>query len=234
MTLTRIFRWSTWTPFERLWLALFILAGTVVTVREQDSLLNYGILLTGIFCVVLAAKGHILTYAFGLFNSLGYAYVSYRNGLYGDMALNLLFFVPTNILGFFLWRAHPGDNGVAMRALRRGPWLAVILACLLAVPALGYGLSLIRTQNTPYLDAASTVLSIVATLLMMGRYKEQWLLYIVLNVVTIAMWAMRLLQGSSDGSMMIVMWTAFLVNAVYGYLNWSKGAASRAAGGAAA
>lgn len=56
----------------------------------------------------------------------------------------------------------------------------------------------------------------------MGRFK-QWILYIVLNIVTIVMWAIRQVNGSTDGAIMILMWTAFLVNAVYGYVNWKKG-----------
>lgn len=55
------------------------------------------------------------------------------------------------------------------------------------------------------------------------RYREQWLLYITLNLFTILMWVIRLLHGSSDGILMIVMWSAYLINACYGFYNWSKG-----------
>jgi nicotinamide mononucleotide transporter len=61
------------------------------------------------------------------------------------------------------------------------------------------------------------------TFLMVWRYKEQWLVYIILNLFTILMWSIRAVNGSPDGAMMIVMWSAYLVNAVYGYYNWSKG-----------
>jgi nicotinamide mononucleotide transporter len=144
------------------------------------------------------------------------------------MALNLLFFAPTNVVGFVMWRRHLAEGSVEMRSLGRVPRLLVALACVVLIAVLGYALSYIKTQNIPYFDAASTILSIVATLLMMWRYKEQWILYIVLNAVTIAMWLIRLVQGSNDGSMMVIMWTAFLVNSIYGYVNWHRG--SRRAG----
>lgn len=216
--------WRNWSAFELGWIALFVLVGTWVTVFTQDSLFNYCILLSGIFCVVLAAKGNIYTYACGLFNSLGYGYVAYKNGFYGDMALYLLFFVPTSMLGFLFWRQHLTAVAVKMRALQLTVFGYVLSGCALLVGLLGWGLSQIKTQNSPYLDATSTILSIAATCLMLGRYKEQWILYIVLNLVTIVMWLLRFLQGSSDGAIMLVMWTAFLINSLYGFWLWQKGA----------
>lgn len=223
--LRHTFRLKNWSLFERVWMAVFLSSGTVVALVTKDSLLNYVILVTGIFSVVLAAKGNIWTYAFGLFNSLGYGYVSYINGLYGDMALNLFFFVPTAVLGFVMWQKHLARDTVKMRGLTLRQWSYVLAICAVGSVGLGYGLSTIKTQNTAYLDACSTLLSIVATFLMMWRYKEQWLLYITLNLVTIWMWSIRLLDGSSDGAIMMVMWSAYLVNSVYGYGVWKKGAA---------
>jgi nicotinamide mononucleotide transporter len=221
--LRNTFNLRNWSMYELVWVFVFVGAGTVVTIVTKDSLLNYAILVTGILCVILAAKGNIWNYAFGLVNSLGYAYVSYLNGLYGDMCLNVLFFVPTSIIGFFMWQKHLARDSVEMRGLKLYQLVYVLMVCAVSIGVLGFALSQINTQNTPYMDATSTVLSIIATLLMMWRYKEQWILYIVLNVVTIAMWVIRLLNGSADGTIMILMWTAFLVNAVYGYVNWKRG-----------
>ncbi|HQQ62973.1 MAG TPA: nicotinamide riboside transporter PnuC [Pseudomonadales bacterium] len=222
-SLRRTFSLQNWNAFEILWAVVFIAAGSMVSLFSKDSLLNYVILVAGILCVVLAAKGNIWNYFFGIINSLGYAYVSYVNGLYGDMGLNVLFFVPTGIVGFFMWKRHAAGGTVVMRSLKSAHQGCVGVICLVSIVILGGCLSLIKTQNTPYIDATATVLSIVATLLMMWRYKEQWMLYIALNIVTIVMWAIRILNGSSDGTIMIVMWSAFLVNSVYGYINWHKG-----------
>jgi nicotinamide mononucleotide transporter len=92
---------------------------------------------------------------------------------------------------------------------------------------LGFGLSFIPEQNTAYIDAATNILSVAATILMMMRFREQWVCYIVLNVLTIIMWSIRAANGSPDGLLMIVMWSAYLINAVYGFYNWTKGAAAK-------
>ena len=50
--------------------------------------------ITGVLCVVLVAKGSIWNYIFGLVNVSLYAYISYKAALYGDAALNALYYVP--------------------------------------------------------------------------------------------------------------------------------------------
>ncbi len=211
-----------WNLYEIVWLTVFCGAALILTLIMEDSLFGLSTFITGIFCVLLAAKGNILTYVFGMYNTFGYAYISYINGLYGEMGLNILFFVPMNIIGFVFWRKRLQQNVVEMRRLNTRVFSYLIFICILSVWVLGWALSLIKTQNTPYIDATTNILSIAATLLMIWRYREQWILYIILNVFTIIMWVIRTMQGSSDGIMMIVMWIAFLTNAVYGYYVWSK------------
>lgn len=211
-----------WKPFEIIWLVVFLAIGSWISLNTNDSLFNYLVLITGIGCVVLAAKGHIMTYAFGLVNSILYAYTAYGNQLYGEVGLNLLFYVPTNLIGFMLWKKHLTDSVVIMKKMTITHSLWIYASCIALIGLLGFLLSLIPSQNTPYIDAATNIIGITATLLMMYRYREQWILYISLNVLTIMMWFIRMVNGSQDGAIMIVMWGAFLVNAVYGYYNWSK------------
>ncbi|MFB9276733.1 nicotinamide riboside transporter PnuC [Cohnella cellulosilytica] len=217
--------WGSWNVYEIVWLALFSGVAIVLTVIMKDTVFGFTVFLTGVLCVVLAAKGNLMTYVFGMYNTFGYAYLAYTNGLFGEVGLNLLFFAPMNVVGFLMWRKHIGnDQQVSMRRLDARGLAIVAVICAAGSAALGYGLSLIEGQNSPYIDALTTVLSIVATLLMVRRYKEQWLVYIVLNIFTVLLWVIRTADGSPDGMLMIVMWSAYLVNAIYGYYTWNKGA----------
>ncbi|TYP69541.1 nicotinamide riboside transporter PnuC [Paenibacillus methanolicus] len=215
--------WRGWNAFEIAWLALFSAIAVGITVITKDSVFGFTVFITGVLCVVLAAKGNLMSYVFGMYNTLGYAYLAYVNGLFGEVALNLLFFVPMNVVGFYMWRSHRRGGKLAMRQMGLNGLLLVAAICLIGSLLLGFGLSFIPEQNSPYIDAATTALSVVATILMVRRFKEQWLVYIVLNLFTVLLWVIRLLDGSGDGWLMIVMWSAYLVNAVYGYYNWSKG-----------
>ena len=209
---------------DTLWLLFLIAVGSALSVNMATTLFDVTVLLSGILCVGLIATGRREGYLFGLYNSLTYSVLAYGNGLYGEVYLNLLFFVPTGIIGFLMWRRHSLDNRtVAMRSMdwrSRGIVAVICIACTLI---LGVMLGLNANQNTPFIDAATNVLSIVATFLMMWRYKEQWLLYITLNVVSIIMWALRAFNGGEAGDMMVLMWSLFLVNAIFGYWRWHTG-----------
>ena len=62
----------------------------------------------------------------------------------------------------------------------------------------------------------STVFSIVANILMVLRYREQWALWIIVDVVTVIMWII------AGDFLMTIMWAIYLVNAVYGWVMWTK------------
>lgn len=212
-----------WNAFEITWLLSFSALAIVLSLLWKNSLLDFSVFLSGVLCVVLAAKGNIWTYAFGMYNTFGYAYLAYTNGLYGETGLNLFFFVPMNVVGYVLWKPKLEGGYVQMRAMLPRQILLTAVASLLGILGLGYGLSLIAGQNNPYIDAITDVLSIFATFLMVYRFREQWLMYILLNVFTVLLWCIRTAQGSPEGPLMIVMWTAFLINAGYGYYNWTRG-----------
>ncbi|AIQ61632.1 nicotinamide riboside transporter PnuC [Paenibacillus borealis] len=215
---------GSWKGFEVAWLVLFTLTGVVFTFLSKDSLFGFTVFITGVLCVVLTAKGKLLSYVFGMYNTFGYAYLAYINGLFGEVMLNLLFFVPMNVVGFYMWKKNMQSGKLSMRQMEAKGILLTIAVCISGALLLGYSLSFIPEQNSPYIDAITTVLSVVATILMVRRFKEQWLVYIVLNMFTVALWVIRMLDGSSEGPLMIVMWSAYLINAVYGYYNWHKGA----------
>lgn len=215
---------GSWKLFEVLWLVLFTSIAISFTLITKDSLFGFTVFITGVLCVVLTAKGKLMSYVFGIYNTFGYAYLAYINGLFGEVMLNLLFFVPMNVVGFYMWKKNFHSGKLSMRQMELKGMLLVGTVCIMGSLLLGFGLSFISGQNSPYIDAITTVLSIVATILMVRRFKEQWLVYIVLNMFTVLLWAIRMLDGSDEGPLMIVMWSAYLINATYGYYNWNKGA----------
>lgn len=75
--------------------------------------------------------------------------------------------------------------------------------------------------NLPYVDSTSTVLSVVAQILCVRRYREQWLLWIVVNVVTVIMWIFAFWNGGESVAALL-MWSIYLINAVIMYQKWSK------------
>ena len=59
--------------------------------------------ITGVFCVVLVAHGNLWNYLFGLVNVTTYAYLSYTSNLLWVCLLNLLYYLPMQFYGFYVW-----------------------------------------------------------------------------------------------------------------------------------
>ncbi|MFH1638596.1 MAG: nicotinamide riboside transporter PnuC [Candidatus Woesearchaeota archaeon] len=213
-----------WNLFEKWWLLIFTVVNIYLFFAWGDTVIGLITSLTGMLCVVLVAKGKISNYYFGIINVVLYSFISYQNRYYGEVMLNMLYFLPMQVVGIYYWRKYSNkkksSGGVLVKSLK---WKERITWGVISVVGVFcYGLFLKYLGGTlPFVDSTSTVLSVIAMFLMIKRVTEQWLLWIAIDVVSIYMWFYILLQGGNDISM-LVMWTAYLVNAVYGYFNWRK------------
>lgn len=187
--------------------------------------------ITGVLCVVLVAKGSIWNYLFGLVNVSLYAYISYKASLYGDAALNALYYVPMQFIGWWQWRkrgaavseAESGGNGVQVKA-RRFTWsqrAILAVGCIVAVVAVGLLLGHFGDPQ-PFKDSTTTVLSIVAQALMALAFMEQWALWIITNIVSVVMWCICVVRGEAHAGVMVIMWVFYLLNSVNGLRVWLK------------
>ncbi len=212
--------------FEKIdiaWLTILGVLALCFCIATRSSVFSSSVLMAGVLCVVLIAIGRKEGYLIGLYNSSAYAWIAYQNGLFGEVSLNLLFFIPTGIIGFFMWKRNMAGSVVSMRRLTGKGRIGILVACFISISVLGRLLGKIPGQNTPYVDASTNVLSIIATFLMMWRYKEQWILYMLLNVISVIMWVLRWMEEGVAGDLMILMWSLYLANSIFGYWRWSKG-----------
>ena len=187
--------------------------------------------IAGVLCVVLVAKGSIWNYLFGIVNVSMYAYISYKASLYGDAALNALYYVPMQFIGWWQWRkrgasvsqAEAGGAGVQVKA-RRFTWhqrAILALGCAAGVIAVGYVLKHFGDPQ-PFKDSATTVLSIVAQALMALVFMEQWALWIITNVISVVMWCICVARGEAHAAVMVIMWAFYLLNSLNGFRVWLK------------
>jgi nicotinamide mononucleotide transporter len=215
-----------WTRFEIGWLFTFTLINIYLFFAWSDSLLGLISSISGMLCVVLVAKGKIANYYFGIVQTLTYAYIAYGYGLYGEVMLNALFYFPVQFIGIYMWKKNKTEHGVKgedviISSLTKKGWFYTVLSILILTIGYGFFLKFLG-GNLVWTDSATNVLSIAAQILMLKRYTEQWLLWISVNVLSIFLWLGALIsQGGNDFSM-LVMWSAFLVNSIYGYVNWRK------------
>ena len=173
--------------------------------------------ISGILCVVLCAKGKKSQYIWGVLNVIGYVIIAWLNKYYGEVMLNALYYLPSQFIGYYLWNKHMNkDNDkVEGNKLNLTKTILLVIVCLVGILLYKELLDLLGGNGT-LLDSASTTISIFANLLMMLRYREQWLLWIIIDAITVVMWVM------AKDFIMVTMWSVYLINAFYGYYNWTK------------
>ena len=206
-----------WKPFEATWLFLFITMQIGIYIYNPDSILGMVSGIAGIICNVFVSKGKISNYFFGLIFAYTYFYISLGANFLGEMNTTLYVYIPAQFIGYFLWKANmqkeQNSAAVIAKALTVKGWIGLLaflsIGTLLFVELLNY-----YGGSSTGLDGLSTIIVIAAQVLMVLRYREQWLLWIVLNIISIALWA--------ENTAMYVMYSAYLLNSLYGYYNWSK------------
>jgi nicotinamide mononucleotide transporter len=205
----------------------FLIAGTIAAnlvysiLSQTVDVLGTVTAVSGVLCVVLVAKGSILNYFFGLINVSLYAYVSFKATAYGDAALNALYYLPMQFIGYFAWKRRVEDTQVKARRLTMKQRMLVAMGCAAAVVAVGFVLQACGAGQ-PFKDSATTVLSIVAQILMAMAFMEQWVLWIMTNVISVVMWVIFAIQGEPHAGMMVIMWVFYLLNSVNGLRVWLK------------
>ena len=215
-----------WTWFERIWLLLFSIVNVFLYLKWDSGLIGLISAMSGMLCVVLVAKGKISNFVFGIVNTATYAYISYGYGLYGESMLNALFYLPTQFIGLWMWQRHRSvnkvrDEDIEIKRLSVKGWAIVIASVVVGAYAYMHVLMALDAQQVR-IDSVAVVMSVVAQILLTLRYAEQWVLWILVNVLSIALWVVTLSQSGGSDYSMPVMWTAFLINSIYGWINWLK------------
>jgi len=213
---------SGWTRFEKLWLIIATSVIVGLSIYWKDSWVSFTAAITGVWCVILTGKGKRSSFIFGFINIIFYALISFEAKYYGEVMLNLLYYLPTNFIGWFAWTKYlNNENGeVIKQRLSFGKSCFVYLVTIIAI--IGYGFILKKLGgNLPYMDSMSTVVSIVAQILLIKRLMEQWVLWIAVDIVTIIMWAVNFANGGETIAT-LAMWSVYLINACIMFYKWNK------------
>lgn len=208
-----------WTKFEISWLFIFTTIQIILFFWQQQKWLDLICALSNMLCLVLVAKGRLSNFFFGMVATSIYAYISYQQQLYGETMLNSFFYFPMQFIGLYFWFKHQNKNtknsDIIVKKLNLKHWLIVLgtIACC----SFGYAelLAHLNAQQV-HLDSLNVVICIAAQILMTLRYTEQWLLWIISNILGLILWI-----NVGDHSM-VMMNCAALVNSLYGYYHWNK------------
>ncbi len=212
---------TAWKTHEVLWLILSCALVAGVSIWMKDSAGSFAAALSGILYTNIAGKGKRICYFFGVINSVCYAIISIDYRLYGEAMLYGGYYLPMMFVGFFIWNKKLNSDNIITKARLSGrERILWSIACILGIILYCLVLRFLNGR-TPGLDSATNILSIAAMILTVKRCIEQWILWIIVNMISIIMWAM-VWKESGDASGIVVMYIIFLISSFIFLFEWSR------------
>ena len=185
----------------------------------------------GLLCIWCASREKIINYLFGLINVTLFAAIFFQIQLYASLLLQVFFFA-ANIYGWYAWsrQNEAQEATLKVRWLSRQQTLALGAVCAVFAMLTRIMIALLQTFGMqvampdlqpdafPFWDSTMLVLSIAAMVLMTRKFVENWLLWVVIDVISVVIYAV---QGVYAMSLEYVLLTAI---AVMGSYSWIKSA----------
>lgn len=211
--------WTGYSWAERLFLISMLTLQIIVFCIAPESPLSIIAGIAGVISVVLCAKGKTVFYFIGFVQTISYLFLAWEARFYGEVLENIFYFV-TMIWGIFVWKKNSvqnddGTEDVASKKFTAKQWIMSVVATIIATVAMGYWLDSIGSAQA-YTDAATNILAIFAQILMVRRYREQWLWWLIIDLLCIKLWWV------AGNWTMVAMYVAWTINCIYGWVNWSK------------
>ncbi|MEO3989469.1 nicotinamide riboside transporter PnuC [Pseudocitrobacter cyperus] len=205
--------------------------------------------IAGLLCIWLASLEKIVNYFFGLINVTLFAIIFFQIQLYASLLLQLFF--AANIYGWYAWsrQTNQHEAELQIRWLPKPKAIGWLAACVVAIalmtvyidPVFAFltrvavnvmqfaGLNVtqpeLQPDAFPFWDSCMMVLSIVAMVLMTRKYVENWLLWVIINVISVVIFA---LQGVYAMSLEYLILTFIALNGSRMWINSAHERGSRA------
>lgn len=170
----------------------------------------------GLLYLYLEYKASIWLWLIGLIMPLVHGMLYFSKGLYADAMMNA-YYVLAGLYGWMVWK-HKKPAGKQL-AITHTPFpVGVKLAgvYVLLHVALFCFLYFCTDSKVPLLDSFTTALSMVAMWMLSRKYVEQWLVWLVVDLVTVGLYFYKGIPITAG------LYTIYCALAVAGYLRWKR------------
>ncbi len=193
------------------------------------SHLEFWATVTGGFAVWLSAKENVWSWITGLVNVVLASIMFYQIQLYPDMFLQGFFFV-TNIIGFWMWKfpkAVESNQKNELKITKLPIWTSGILilgglVCTFLLGTFSKNLNQIfptifsLPSAFPFIDSFTTVMSIIATFMLMKKKVEAWWMWLAIDIISTYMYYVK------EVKLYAILYFVFCIIAAFGALDWTR------------
>ncbi len=170
----------------------------------------------GLVSVLYERKGNVLLYPTGLINVVIYIYLCFIAKLYGDMAINIYYFI-VSIYGWYFWlHKNKKGNYVAISFCTRKELVNFFILLIVSFIVLYILLRFFTDSNVPMIDSFTTSLFFTGMLLLARKKIENWYMWIIGDFISIPLYFYKGLALTS------LQFLVFFILAISGYFVWKK------------
>ena len=200
---------------EHLFMLIGIFLQLIAWYITKDSLISLISGVTGIISVILCSQRKISFYFFGFIKLGTYMYLAWQQRFYGELIENI-FYIITMLIGIVVWLKNYNTEEQIVESKRLSDRLFYIICSIMVFICVlfGYYMKYFTDNTQPFMDSFSTVPAFIAQTLLMLRYREQWIFWIIIDVVSIFMWMF------ADNWIMVIQFIFWTMNCIYGYRKW--------------
>ncbi|HFI0107550.1 TPA: nicotinamide riboside transporter PnuC [Streptococcus suis] len=215
---------SDWKPFEVGYVAILILLQIFAYIIAPDSIIGMISGITGVLCLVYGMKGRKITFLFGIIQCLAMTYIAFISQAYGSFAMNIIYVISQPI-GWFMW-----GQDEAIRSFTKKQRKTIFIGAFFAW-LIGWAVLAMLQGQLPYFDSINLVVSLIAQTLYIFKYRENWSLWIIVNIANVLYWVILTVQfmtgqteiGTLGGNLsQVALQTALLFNSIYATKVWSE------------
>lgn len=213
--------------FSKAEIGLWSLSVTLILasfwIFDGESYLTLSASLIGVTSLIFNAKGHPFGQALMIVFSLLYGMISYTFSYYGEMLTYLGMTMPMAVFALIAWLKHPyRGNASEVQVNSIGNKERVLMWCFTLAVTFGFYwiLKYFHTANL-FPSTVSVATSFLAVYLTFRRCPTFALAYAANDVVLIVLWSLASAENIRYLSV-VVCFSAFFVNDIYGFLNWKR------------
>ena len=172
--------------------------------------------LLGLLYLWLEYKANIWVWIVGAIMPLVHGVLYLTSGIYADAAMQL-YYVAAGIYGLVVWRRAPKtkDDGI-IKHTPRGWIVRLVAVYVLLHVAIYLFLAECTDSRVPLFDSMSTALSIVAMWMLSRKLVEQWLVWLVVDMISVGLYIYKGIPITA------ALYTLYCILAVVGYMRWRR------------
>ena len=195
-------------------------SGNLFDVLHQNilntSVLEIIAVFFGLLSVWYAKKADIKVYPTGIISVVIYVYICVGVKLYADMGINFVYFV-MSIYGWYAWtKKDKKEKILPISFCTKKEYFINFMMFAFFLITLIYVLTNYTDSNVPYWDSLTTAIFLVGMWLMARKKVENWILWIIGDIISIPLYFYKGLVLTS------FQFTIFLIIAVLGYIEWKR------------